>query len=75
MKLTPLASVLPQPIHVPDTPDEDQLPLAFPSQSVAVRAAIPPYGKRKGWKPTAPEDFGVFHSSSPKLYRLLACHR
>ncbi|KAF8559749.1 hypothetical protein OG21DRAFT_1594559 [Imleria badia] len=54
-----LAAVLPQPIYVSDIlDDEDQVFLPIPSQSVVVRAAIPPYGKRKGWKPTSPEDFG-----------------
>ncbi|KAG8217691.1 pre-mRNA-processing protein 45 [Butyriboletus roseoflavus] len=54
-----LAAVLPQPIRISATPDdEDQVLLAIPSQAVVVRAAIPPYGKRKGWKPTSPEEFG-----------------
>ncbi|KAH0830741.1 pre-mRNA-processing protein 45 [Lanmaoa asiatica] len=54
-----LAVVLPHPIHVSATPDdEDHVSLPIPSQAVTVRAAIPPYGKRKGWKPTSPEDFG-----------------
>ena len=73
LQLTPLASVLPQPIHVPVAPDdEDQVSFAIPSQSVAVRAAIPPYGKRKGWKPTSPEDFGMSHSPVVNAHRLLA---
>lgn len=75
-QLTPLASVLPQPIHVSDIPDdEDQVSLAIPSQSVAVRTAVPPYGRRKGWKPTSPEDFGTSHLPLANPYHLLKCHR
>ena len=75
-QLIPLTSVLPQPIHVQDIPDdEDQVAPAIPSQSIAVRPAIPPYGKRKGWKPTSPEDFGMSHSSFSNALRVLTCHR
>ncbi|PPQ66451.1 hypothetical protein CVT26_011209 [Gymnopilus dilepis] len=57
-----LASLLPQPVHAPAvSDDEEQVPSQVISQlqtTVITRAAIPAYGKRKGWKPSSLEDFG-----------------
>ncbi|KIK97518.1 hypothetical protein PAXRUDRAFT_24608 [Paxillus rubicundulus Ve08.2h10] len=54
-----LAAVLPRPAHAPlVSDDQDEVPHQSPSQSVVVRAPIPPYGRRKGWRPSLQEDFG-----------------
>ncbi|KAH9857193.1 pre-mRNA-processing protein 45 [Lenzites betulinus] len=61
-----LASLLPTPVNAPVVSDEDdeivlQPPIqqqAGPSQAVVIRQAVPPYGQRRGWKPTSLEDFG-----------------
>ncbi|KAI6028577.1 SKIP/SNW domain-containing protein [Pisolithus orientalis] len=53
-----LAAALPQPIHTSTITDEEELQQFIPSQAVVTRTPIPPYGKRKGWKPTSQEDFG-----------------
>ncbi|TFY60078.1 hypothetical protein EVJ58_g5374 [Rhodofomes roseus] len=59
---TALASLLPQPVYAPVVSDDEgdalQAPALAPSQSVIIRAAVPPYGQRQGWKPTSPDDFG-----------------
>ena len=61
-----LSRLLPQPVHAPVISDEDdnavlqvQVQQAGPSQSVVIRQAVPPYGQRRGWKPTSMEDFGA----------------
>ncbi|KIJ69183.1 hypothetical protein HYDPIDRAFT_179060 [Hydnomerulius pinastri MD-312] len=54
-----LAAVLPLPTNAPAiSDDEEDVPRPIPSQSVVVRAPIPPYGQRKGWSPSSQEDFG-----------------
>ncbi|CDO73574.1 hypothetical protein BN946_scf185014.g44 [Trametes cinnabarina] len=61
-----LASILPKPANAPVVSDEEDDVLlqvqvqqqAGPSQSVIIRQAVPPYGQRRGWKPTSLEDFG-----------------
>ena len=59
---TALASLLPKPSYAPTVSDDEdeivQVPAVAPSQSVVIRAAVPPYGQRRGWKPTSPDDFG-----------------
>ncbi|KAH6918428.1 pre-mRNA-processing protein 45 [Coprinopsis sp. MPI-PUGE-AT-0042] len=56
-----LASLLPSPVNAPAISDDDShVPIApaAPSQSVIIRAAVPPYGQRAGWRPSGQEDFG-----------------
>ena len=72
---TALASLLPKPTYAPTVSDDEdevaQLPVAATSQSVIIRAAVPPYGQRPGWKPTSPDDFGELpiNCSHPQLIR------
>ncbi|KAI6045613.1 SKIP/SNW domain-containing protein [Pisolithus marmoratus] len=56
--MTTLAAALPQPIHTSTIADDEELQQLIPSQAIVTRTPIPPYGKRKGWKPTSQEDFG-----------------
>ncbi|KAG8894574.1 mRNA splicing protein [Tulasnella sp. 403] len=51
-----LASILPKPVHTSISDDEDEQ--SSPSLAVVPHAVIPPYGQRKGWRPSKPEDFG-----------------
>lgn len=67
-------SLLPQPLHAPAISDDEDylLPSHVPqgssqSQSVILRNVIPPYGQRKGWKPSSQEDYGNYSCS---LFRL-----
>ncbi|KAJ7137731.1 SKIP/SNW domain-containing protein [Mycena epipterygia] len=55
-----LAALLPQPIYTPTQDDESEIsrPSVAPSQSLIPRVTIPPYGQRRGWKPSSQEDFG-----------------
>ncbi|KAL4247427.1 Pre-mRNA-processing protein 45 [Abortiporus biennis] len=60
-----LASLLPNPVNAPTISDEDDDILrisatsqSVPGQSVIIRNARPPYGQRKGWRPSSQEDFG-----------------
>lgn len=56
-----LYRLLPSPVNAPAISDDDShVPVApvAPSQSVIIRAAVPPYGQRAGWRPTGQEDFG-----------------
>ncbi|KAF9986624.1 mRNA splicing protein, partial [Modicella reniformis] len=54
--MSSLSGLLPAPVHQHPGQDYDQ------QQSTSAVAApvsrIPPYGKRAGWKPRKPEDFG-----------------
>jgi hypothetical protein len=53
--------LLPSPVNAPAISDDDShVPIApvAPSQAVIIRAAVPPYGQRAGWRPTGQEDFG-----------------
>jgi hypothetical protein len=54
-----LDRLLPVPLHAPAVSDDesDLLPIQ-PSQSLIQRHVIPPYGQRKGWKPSTQDDFG-----------------
>jgi SNW domain-containing protein 1 len=56
-----LSSFLPQPVHGPAISDDDDNAISSTSSSqltVVARIVIPPYGQRRGWKPSGPEDFG-----------------
>ncbi|EMD38218.1 hypothetical protein CERSUDRAFT_104828 [Gelatoporia subvermispora B] len=64
---TALASLLPKPVNtssVFDDEEEQQLAQTVQAvqevaeQSVIIRTVVPPYGQRKGWKPSSMEDFG-----------------
>lgn len=49
------------------------------SQNVVIRRVVPPYGQRKGWKPTSQEDFGLqclfcFFSIKAELTQVMAAH-
>ncbi|KAF7791336.1 hypothetical protein EIP86_002350 [Pleurotus ostreatoroseus] len=58
-----LAALLPKPLNTASLSDdeEDNVQVAQSSsqaQSVILRSVVPPYGQRKGWKPSSQEDFG-----------------
>ncbi|KAH9945852.1 pre-mRNA-processing protein 45 [Epithele typhae] len=60
-----LTSLLPTPVNAPVVSDDEeefvseiQPQQAGPSVAVVIRQAVPPYGQRRGWKPTSLEDFG-----------------
>ncbi|KAH7889512.1 SKIP/SNW domain-containing protein [Phlebopus sp. FC_14] len=53
-----LSAVLPLPSYAPVVSDDEEESRQIPTQAVVARQLIPPYGKRKGWKPTSQEDFG-----------------
>ncbi|VDB82892.1 unnamed protein product [Peniophora sp. CBMAI 1063] len=58
-----LAFQLPAPVNQPAVSEEEETydaPATQPSTStnVVLRQAAPPYGQRRGWKPTSQEDFG-----------------
>ncbi|KAF8228504.1 pre-mRNA-processing protein 45 [Tricholoma matsutake] len=53
---TVLAALLPQPIHS-STITDDEVPV-LPTQTLVSRPLRPPYGQRKGWRPSTPDDFG-----------------
>ncbi|KAG5637132.1 mRNA splicing protein [Sphagnurus paluster] len=58
---TALAALLPKPLHNPVVSDDEDEVVQQPaqtSQTVITRPTRPPYGQRRGWKPTTPEDFG-----------------
>lgn len=38
--------------------DEDDVQQPSASTVLTIQQTIPPYGQRKGWRPTKPEDFG-----------------
>ncbi|KAF8682667.1 SKIP/SNW domain [Rhizoctonia solani] len=51
-----LASLLPQPVHAPIEDEEEvQAPV---TTTLALAVVIPPYGQRKGWRPSKQADFG-----------------
>ena len=58
----PLDRILPLPINEPDISNDEQEEFQAPEPStssvVITRTVAPPYGQRKGWKPTTPEDYG-----------------
>ncbi|KAI0076472.1 pre-mRNA-processing protein 45 [Panus rudis PR-1116 ss-1] len=61
-----LASLLPKPMNAPSVSDDEDevvqiaptVQSAIPVKAVVIRQAVPPYGQRRGWKPTSQEDFG-----------------
>ncbi|KAG5354054.1 mRNA splicing protein [Termitomyces sp. Mn162] len=53
---TALAALLPKPVHVSSVSDDEE-EVHAPTVT-ALRPTRPPYGQRKGWKPSIPEDFG-----------------
>ncbi|KAL4077226.1 SKIP/SNW domain-containing protein [Scleroderma yunnanense] len=54
-----LAALLPQPTYTSTVLDADaEIQHQVPSQAVVTRTPVPPYRKRRGWKPTSQEDFG-----------------
>ncbi|KAI5900494.1 uncharacterized protein SCHCODRAFT_02608068 [Schizophyllum commune H4-8] len=54
-----LAAALPQPINSGVESDhEEDFRQASTSTTIITRAPIPPYGQRKGWRPTSQADFG-----------------
>ncbi|KAF8077802.1 SKIP/SNW domain-containing protein [Lyophyllum atratum] len=55
---TALAAVLPQPLYAPVVSDDEEEVVQAIKQTDITRPTRPPYGQRKGWKPTTPEDFG-----------------
>lgn len=54
--------LLPKPTYAPAVSDDedDAIHQPTPSQSLITRHVVPPYGQRKGWKPSTPDDFGAF---------------
>ncbi|CAK5265305.1 unnamed protein product [Mycena citricolor] len=53
-----LAALLPQPIHSSSFEAETEISRpSAPSQALTTRPAIPPYGQRRGWRPTSQDDF------------------
>ena len=57
-----LDRILPLPVNEPDISngeqEEFQVPEPSTSSVVVTRTVAPPYGQRKGWKPTTSEDHG-----------------
>ncbi|KAH8099584.1 pre-mRNA-processing protein 45 [Cristinia sonorae] len=61
-----LASLLPAPVYAPTVSDDEDEYTSAPqpaqsssqSQSVILRNVVPPYGQRKGWRPSSQEDYG-----------------
>lgn len=51
-----LAAILPQPLHAPVVSDDESDYVQSSDEPKVQRR--PPYGQRKGWKPSKPEDFG-----------------
>lgn len=65
-----LAQVLPQPVNLPAVPDiHDDYRAHEPSQAVISHPVVPPYGQRKGWKPSSQDDHGTLNSLS-STYRV-----
>lgn len=51
--------ILPKPVHVPSVEEEDEEAQDVASIStLTIKASLPAYGTRKGWKPTSQEHFG-----------------
>ncbi|KAG6833678.1 mRNA splicing protein [Tephrocybe sp. NHM501043] len=57
---TALAAILPKPVHAPSVSDDEEEEIQKPVQQLSLTShpARPPYGQRKAWKPSTPEDFG-----------------
>ena len=45
-------------MHSATVEDEDEHEVTAPTLAIIPKSVIPPYGQRRGWKPTTPEDFG-----------------
>ncbi|KAJ4467478.1 SKIP/SNW domain-containing protein [Lentinula edodes] len=61
--MSALAAALPKPLHTSVEDEEDEYtqyarPAPSTSQQVIARFIVPPYGQRKGWKPSKVEDYG-----------------
>ncbi|KAF7295285.1 Transcriptional regulator Cwf13 [Mycena indigotica] len=54
-----LAALLPTPIHSQSFEEEADIsrPASAPSQSLIARPTIPPYGQRRGWRPSSLADY------------------
>jgi hypothetical protein len=61
---TRIHSVLPTPVHISSVSDDEDNLQEGPSepQSNALISRVPPYGQRRGWKPSGPEDFGELYA-------------
>lgn len=60
LRLIELSRILPEPIYAPallDDESEAQRPAL--TQVIVTRPVVPPYGQRRGWKPSSQDDFGV----------------
>lgn len=56
-----ICRLLPRPVYAPTVSDDEEEQQPQPqlqSTSVVIRQAVPPYGRRRGWKPTSQSDFG-----------------
>ena len=53
-----LSRILPQPVHAPALSDDEAQRPAL-TQAIVTRPVVPPYGQRRGWKPSSQDDFGV----------------
>lgn len=53
--------ILPQPKYAPAISDDEDDIISTQAQfeQVTVTHSIPPYGQRRGWRPTKPSDFGI----------------
>jgi hypothetical protein len=81
-KLTFCFRLLPQPVFAPlisDDEPEHQIQTQS-TTTVIVRAVVPAYGQRSGWRPTSTEDFGAYpmlvsfvFSSEPRAIRWWRC--
>ncbi|KAF9366326.1 mRNA splicing protein [Mortierella sp. NVP85] len=56
--MSSLSGLLPAPVHQRPTQDYDQQQSTDIDSASPLVARIPPYGKRAGWKPRKPEDYG-----------------
>lgn len=55
-----LAQVLPQPVNLSTVSDiHHDYSAPEPSKAIISRPVVPPYGQRKGWKPTSQDDYGI----------------
>ncbi|KAJ7074109.1 pre-mRNA-processing protein 45 [Mycena amicta] len=53
-----LAALLPTPIHSQSVEEESEISRpSAPSQSLIARSTIPPYGQRRGWRPSSLSDY------------------
>lgn len=63
LRFIELSRILPQPIHAPAlSDDESEAQRPALTQAIVTRPVVPPYGQRRGWKPSSQDDFGVCSS-------------